>query len=237
MYGLCFFHTILIERKKFKSLGWNVNYAFNDSDYSVCEDILAIYMGQTNEEGKPIDESFDKKNEIPWAAIQSLIADCNYGGRITDNMDRRLIGVYAKEIFNNSLVGMDRWKPNNTDENMHYMYPFDETQYKQPDLTQVFTPQYFYDELTLRMNDLDPPEVYGQYINAEISSQINDSKEMLDDILSITPQKASGGGGGQQSGIIKLLRDLQGKVPDLIDQYKLRIKTRGDENPLTVVLK
>lgn len=46
VYGLCFFHTILIERKKFQSLGWNVNYAFNESDYSVCEDILAIYMGQ-----------------------------------------------------------------------------------------------------------------------------------------------------------------------------------------------
>ena len=86
VYGLCYFHTLLIERKKFQSLGWNVNYAFNESDYSVCEDILAIYMGQQNEEGKPIDESFDKKNPIPWAAIQSLIADCNYGGRITDNM-------------------------------------------------------------------------------------------------------------------------------------------------------
>jgi len=36
VYGLCFFHTILIERKKFKTLGWNVNYSFNDSDYSVC---------------------------------------------------------------------------------------------------------------------------------------------------------------------------------------------------------
>ena len=46
LFGLCFFHTVLIERKKFKTLGWNVNYAFNESDYSVCEDILAIYMGQ-----------------------------------------------------------------------------------------------------------------------------------------------------------------------------------------------
>lgn len=69
VYGLCFFHTLLIERKKFQSLGWNVNYAFNESDYSVCEDILAIYMGQQNEEGKPIDESFDKKHPIPWPAI------------------------------------------------------------------------------------------------------------------------------------------------------------------------
>lgn len=68
------------------------------------------------------------------------------------------------------------------------------------------------------MNDLDPPEVYGQYINAEISSQINDSKDMLYSILSITPQKASGGGGGGASaGIVKLLRDLQEKVPEEVD--------------------
>jgi len=45
VFGLAWFHTILIERKKFKSLGWNVNYSFNDSDYSVCEDLMAMYMG------------------------------------------------------------------------------------------------------------------------------------------------------------------------------------------------
>jgi len=55
VFGLCWFHTILIERKKFKSLGWNVTYAFNDSDYSVCEDLLAIYMGK-KVDGKFYDE-------------------------------------------------------------------------------------------------------------------------------------------------------------------------------------
>lgn len=33
VFGLAWFHTLVIERKKFKSLGWNVTYAFNDSDY------------------------------------------------------------------------------------------------------------------------------------------------------------------------------------------------------------
>jgi dynein heavy chain len=236
VYGLCFFHTILIERKKFQSLGWNVNYAFNESDYSVCEDILAIYMGQQNDEGKPIDESFDKKNPIPWPAIQSLIADCNYGGRITDNMDRRLIGVYAKEIFNDALVGLDKWKPNNTDDTMNYMYPFDEAAFKHPDLTQIFTPQFFYEELMNKMDDLDPPQVYGQHINAEISSQINDSKQMLASVLVLTPQKGGAGGAGGSSGVVKLIRELQEKVPELIDYFKLKMKLRGDENPLNVVL-
>lgn len=41
LYGLCWFHAILIERKKFKTLGWNVSYAFNDSDFGVCEDLIA----------------------------------------------------------------------------------------------------------------------------------------------------------------------------------------------------
>lgn len=86
------------------------------------------------------------------------------------------------------------------------------------------------------MDDLDPPQVYGQYINAEISSQINDSKMMLSSILTLTPQKASGGGGDGSSGIVKLIRDLQEKVPELIDYYKLKMKLRGDENPLNVVL-
>lgn len=86
------------------------------------------------------------------------------------------------------------------------------------------------------MDDLDPPQVYGQYVNAEISSQINDSKGMLASILTLTPQKNTGGGGGGSSGVVKLIRELQDKVPELIDYFKLKMKLRGDENPLNVVL-
>lgn len=35
LFALCFFHSILIERKKFQNLGWNVVYSFNDSDFEV----------------------------------------------------------------------------------------------------------------------------------------------------------------------------------------------------------
>ncbi|KAL3268444.1 hypothetical protein HHI36_007555, partial [Cryptolaemus montrouzieri] len=33
LFSLCFFHAILLERKKFQQLGWNVIYSFNDSDF------------------------------------------------------------------------------------------------------------------------------------------------------------------------------------------------------------
>lgn len=125
VFGLSWFHAVLIERKKFKSLGWNVNYAFNDSDFSVCEDLLALYMGESTAEGKPKDPAYDRRAGIPWQAIQYLVAAANYGGRVTDDRDRRLIGVYAKEIFNDALIAPERWRPYGT-EDLSYVYPADE---------------------------------------------------------------------------------------------------------------
>lgn len=35
LFALCFFHSVLLERKKFLQLGWNIIYGFNDSDFEV----------------------------------------------------------------------------------------------------------------------------------------------------------------------------------------------------------
>lgn len=44
IFSLCFFHSILIERKKFQNLGWNVVYSFNDSDFEVNNIIPSLYF-------------------------------------------------------------------------------------------------------------------------------------------------------------------------------------------------
>lgn len=234
LFGLSWFHTVLIERKKFKSLGWNVSYAFNDSDYSVCEDLLAIYMGW-QVDGKPMDPAYDRRAPLPWQAIQYLIAAANYGGRVTDDRDRRLIQVYAKEIFNEALIAPERWRPYGT-EDLTYVYPADEQNVKHPDPSQLFTPEYFYEEILQKMDDRDPPAAYGQHINAEITSQILDSGELLDSVLSLTPQKGGAGAEGEDSGELKLVVELRERVPELVDLRALKHKLKGDENPLNVVL-
>lgn len=83
--------------------------------------------------GKYVDEiknpDFDASQPIPWTAAQYLIAEGNYGGRITDNNDRRLIKVYAAEIFNDDLTSIERWRPSDTQE-YNYQYSFDESNLK-----------------------------------------------------------------------------------------------------------
>jgi len=130
VYGLVWFHAILIERKKFKTLGWNVQYSFNDSDYSVCEDTLALNMGRYKEGVKNPD--FEAAQPVPWQAVVYLVAQANYGGRITDNNDRKLVDVYCKELFTDELIAIEKWRPAGTQE-YNYQYTIDEANVKSPE--------------------------------------------------------------------------------------------------------
>jgi len=81
LFSLVWFHAILLERRKFKSLGFNIPYDFNESDFAICHDLIIVFL----------DEYPDR---VPFDAMKYLIAEANYGGRVTDDWDRRLVNVY-----------------------------------------------------------------------------------------------------------------------------------------------
>jgi len=165
-----------------------------------------------------------------------LIAECNYGGRITDERDRRLINIYAKEIFADSLVALEKWRPTGTEE-FNYIYPADEANTKHPAIHEIFTPEYFLGEIQKHFEKEDQPLAFGQHTNAEITSQIMDTSELLLSILSLMPQVSSGGSGSSVESIaLGIIQPIMEGLPKCVDVQALKVKHLKDDSPLTVVL-
>ena len=80
LYALCFMHTIVLERRKFGSLGWCQSYDFNNGDLGASMMFLEkhLYAGP-----------------ISWPTLQYMVSEVQYGGKITDNLDRRLFITYG----------------------------------------------------------------------------------------------------------------------------------------------
>lgn len=97
VFALSWFHSLVIERKKFRTLGWNVMYDFNDSDFKFSEQLIR---------GIVRDSEGDKNSgrSLQWDAIRYIIAEVNYGGRVTDDWDRRLLNQYSDELFREELL-------------------------------------------------------------------------------------------------------------------------------------
>ena len=85
IFGLCFFHANILERKKFGPLGWNIRYDFSDTDRDTCLTNLGIFL--------------EEQGTVPWDAMTYLIGEVYYGGRVTDRWDERTLRTVLKRFF------------------------------------------------------------------------------------------------------------------------------------------
>jgi len=78
-------HSIVYERRKFGPLGFCIPYEFNASDLEASLIFCENHM--TN--------AFNNNLVISWRAIQYMVCDVQYGGRITDDLDREMFQTYG----------------------------------------------------------------------------------------------------------------------------------------------
>jgi dynein heavy chain len=85
----------VLERRKYGKIGWNVEYDFNESDYNISRRLTALYLNKALEDAVATDG--DEKIAVPWGSLKYLIGDAMYGGRVSDDWDRRVLATYCNE--------------------------------------------------------------------------------------------------------------------------------------------
>ena len=93
MFAFSFFHAIVQDRRKFGPIGWNIPYAFTNEDFDVCKKQLKNFL--------------DEYELIPYKVLNFLGSEVNYGGRVTDDKDIRLIKSILQRFVNEGVVKVD----------------------------------------------------------------------------------------------------------------------------------
>ncbi|TMW55097.1 hypothetical protein Poli38472_013859 [Pythium oligandrum] len=208
LYALCFFHALVRERRQFGPLGWNIQYEFNESDLSISIRQLAMFI--------------DENEVIPLRALNYCTGECNYGGRVTDDKDRRTLACilgrfYTMDVFSDSYA---------FDENDVYKLP--------PDGTHETFIKYI-ESLPL----VAPPGVFGLHDNATITKDQNQTIKLCSDVL--LTQSTGGGSSSntmsQEDMVESVASDILQRLPENFDMEvaQIRYPVQWDESMNTVL--
>jgi len=210
IYAVAFLHTTVQERRKFGPIGWNIPYEFNSSDQSATMQFIQNHL-----------DDLDPKRGIQWATVRYMIGEVQYGGRVTDDFDKRLLNTYA-------LV----WFSAKTFEDSFNFYKG------------YVIPKYVsHDQVMGAINGMSPidsPEAFGLHPNADITYQTRSAGAILSTIVDIQPKDAGAGGGEtREEKVYRMADEMLAKLPaDFVPhEVKARLKKMGEFQSLNIFLK
>eukprot|EP00439_Symbiodinium_sp_Y106_P047493 s1232_g6.t1 len=92
LFALCHFHSLMLERKKFGALGYNMKYPFSNGDLRDSASVLYNYL-----EGSTA-------VKIPWEDLRYIFGEIMYGGHIVDDWDRRMCQKYLTYFMQDEIL-------------------------------------------------------------------------------------------------------------------------------------
>ncbi|XP_068129764.1 dynein axonemal heavy chain 3-like [Hyperolius riggenbachi] len=208
LFGLCFFHALVQERRTYGSLGWNIPYEFNDSDLKIS--------------AKQIQRFINDYAQTPLEALIYLTGECNYGGRVTDEHDRRLLLSLLDTFLCEAVITEDD-------------YTFSPSgKYFAPKNGTHDTYMEYIKSLPLNAD----PEVFGLHVNANITREHKETAELFDWILTTLPNQTSGGGKSTSEVVHELIDDILSKIPEdfNVEEVKRLYPTQCTESMNTVLV-
>lgn len=193
LYALCFFHAVIQERRLFGPLGWNIPYEFTQNDLRISARQLRMF----------IDESPD---QIPFKAINYLTGECNYGGRVTEGQDRRLLMTLLTDYYCEGALKDD------------FALCAAHPEFKIP-------PAGTQEEMMEALRSLPlvmPPGLYGFHENANLTREQNETYDMMEKLLLTVGQSGGGGGGSSEDAIALAADDILHRLPAGWDVAKVQ---------------
>ena len=163
IFSLAVFHAIIQERKKFGPIGFNIRYDFNLADFETSTKLISVYLNEADEEF------------VPWSTINYLIGEINYGGRVTDDWDRKTMNKTLEKFLNEDKFFEPDFKFSQSGK--YYPTHFDTVK------------EYsdFIDELPI----FDEPDLFGLNENANIIYQIQESENIINNLVTVMPKTKS----------------------------------------------
>jgi len=170
LFALCHWHAIMLERKKFGPMGYNMKYPFSAGDLRDSAQVLYNYL-----EGS-------SSVKIPWDDLRYIFGDIMYGGHIVDDWDRIMCSKYLLYFMKDELL--DELE----------MIPYADGKLSWP------SPPPGPHEKYIEHIETMPPEsplFFGMHPNAEINFRTVQCVQTFEMLLSLPGFGAGGGGGGE----------------------------------------